>query len=258
MNIEEIIKKVKEKKELHGIPNYTVLEIINKKSRPIRTKLSELKKADLKYLVKAVRAELRLLVGRFSINPEEKEKVLEQGITTGTNSILRTSRSTIERLEDYSLLIKIIRDLNVKSVLDLGCGINPIAIANKEIRYYAYDINQSDLNTVQKFFDIQKINGKTALIDLKDIKEKLPTTDICFLFKVLDLVDKKGHKKAEEIIKKVNSKYLLISFSTKTLSGKSMNHPQRGWIEMLLSRLGFKFNIIRTKNEIFYLAEKNN
>ena len=126
------------------------------------------------------------------------------------------------------------------------------------MKYYAYDINQSDLNIVQKFFDSQKINGKTNLIDLRDINEEFPTADICLLFKVLDLVDKKGHKKAEEIIKKIKSRYLLISFSTKTLSGKSMHHPQRGWIERLLSRLGFKFNIIKTKNEIFYLAEKNN
>jgi len=81
------------------------------------------------------------------------------------------------------------------------------------------------------------------------LKNLLPQTKIYFAKSCIG-------SKAEKIIRKIPSQYLLISFSTKTLSGRPMNHPQRGWIEQLTKRLGYGFEIIKSKNEIFYLIKK--
>ncbi len=141
--------------------------------------------------------------------------------------------------------------------MDLGCGINPLALARKGIVYYALDIKKDELDLIKEFFVKKDIAGETILFDVRKIKEiELPAVDMCLIFKVFDILEKRGHKLAEEIIDNVKCRYFLISFSTKTLSGKPMNHPQRGWIERLLARKGFKFKQIKSKNEIFYLAER--
>jgi len=57
--------------------------------------------------------------------------------------------------------------------------------------------------------------------------------DLCLIFKVLDIIEKKTHKNAEKILKAINAKRMIISFSTRTLSGKPMEYPRRLWAEKL-------------------------
>ena len=77
--------------------------------------------------------------------------------------------------------------------------------------------------------------------------------DVCFMFKFLDPIEDKGHKLSEEIIKLIKARYIVISFSTKTVSGKKMNHPYRGWIEKMLERIKKDFEKISLENEVFYI-----
>ena len=42
--------------------------------------------------------------------------------------------------------------------------------------------------------------------------------------------------------------YIVASFPTKTISGKKMNYPRRGWIEKMLKRIGYEFSIIKENN----------
>ena len=181
------------------------------------------------------------------INADKKGKIQE---------LLDTHTSTKERLEDYQSLKDKITPLQVNSILDLGCGINPIALASKEINYSATDINEDDLKLIKIYFKTNKIQGEVFTYDLRALKNPLPKADLCLLLKVFDVLETKGHKLAEKIINFIQCKYILISFSTKTLSGKPMNHPQRGWIERLLKRLNYKYECFKTKNEIFYLVNK--
>lgn len=250
----DLIAKIKEKRELSGLDNSVIEKALHKVTKGID--INKLKKREIKEIIKLARAELRIISGSFkqqtnlsNLNPNKNN----------LNEILSRHSSTKERLNYYPELTNLISELKIKSILDLGCGINPIALADKDLIYYASDINKQDLELVERFFNNNKIPGKTFVFDVREIEtsyKELPSVDLCLLFKVLDVVEKKGHKLAEKIIKLVNAQYFLISFSTKTLSGKPMNHPQRGWIEQLLSRLGYKFRLIKSKNEIFYLFEK--
>ena len=249
--IKELIEKIKQKKELSGLPASLVEEELEKCILSSNINTSELKMAEAKSLIKKVRARLRLMSGRFTVSLKKRLNLVKNN---KIEDLLKTNSSTNERIYFYPELVKIIHDLGIKKILDLGCGLNPIALANRNMKYFAADINNQDLEVVNYFFKNNNIDGETFFYDLRKIKDDLPSVDLCILFKVLDLIENKGHKKTEEILKKVKSKYFLISFSTKTLSGRKMNHPQRGWIEKLLSRLCFSFNTVKTKNEIFYLA----
>jgi hypothetical protein len=249
----QLIEKIKQKKELSTLSDSIVIEVLENYLKKNRISLEIKAEKQLKVIVKEVRAQLRLYTGRFQKSAKKRQILLKQN---KIQELLRTHSSTEERIHFYQKLKRIIRSLNVKSVLDLGCGINPIALADKNTIYYAADINQSDLDLINIYFKKNKIKGKIFYYNLKNIKPDLPKADLCLLLKVLDVLEEKGHKIAEKIIKNISCKYFLVSFPTKTLSKAPMKHPQRGWIERLLTRLEYKFNLIKSKNEIFYLVEK--
>ncbi len=245
-------KNIKEKKELSGLADFVVEDALKSYLKKNKIEKDNLSEKEKKIIVKEVRNNLRKLSGRFQNYSEEYD--LSDKIDI--NSILNKHSSTKERLDDYPLLKEKINSLDIKSILDLGCGLNPIALASSSVKYYALDINESDLEIVRKYFNSQKISGKVFTYDLRNVDNSLPKTDLCLIFKVFDVIETKGHKLAEKIIQTIDCKFFLVSFSTKTLSGKPMNHPQRGWIEQLLKRLNYNYESFKTKNEIFYLIKK--
>lgn len=249
-HISDLVMQIKKKKELSGLDNSIILDLIENYSKKHKISLEFLSKSQKKLIVKLIRAELRNYSGRFQSPLKTR---------SGNNSfqnLLKSNSSTKERLSYYPEISSLIKKLNVKSILDLGCGINPLALAKPGIIYCAADIRNDNLELVEKFFRSEGVKGRTFIYDLRKIDDSLPSADLCILFKVLDVLEKKGHKLAEKIVKTLKCRYLLISFPTKTLSGKPMNHPQRGWIEKMLSRLNYEFALIKKPNEIFYLVKK--
>lgn len=241
MNLLELVKKIKEKKELSGVPRKIILKELELYLKKENISLTNLRGKDAKIVVSAIRAILRRMTGQFALSDKNELK----------------HKSSKEREKIYPSLKKLISELNTKSILDLGCGLNPLYLATKGIIYYAYDVNEYDLGKIKEYFVKNTISGKVKIYDLRDDKEVFPETDLCLILKVFDVIENRGHKLAENIINRINSKYILISFSTRTLSGKAMNHPQRGWIERLLFRFGFSYVSFKGKNEVFYLASRH-
>jgi hypothetical protein len=254
---ESLIKEIKQKRELSGIADeiiYDSLIKILKNNRLSENDLDKLPKNSRKIIIKDVRSDLRLLHGRFQSSSKSRETLLDGN---EIEKLLLTHSSTKERIEFYPELRKMIASLKIKSILDLGCGLNPIALANPELEYYASDINNTDLLLVEKFFKKNNISGKVFFYDLRKINESdLPKADLCIILKVFDIIESKGHKLAELILKKVDCKFFIVSFSTKKLSGKKMNHPKREWMNKLLNRINMNFKIIELDNEIFYIITK--
>lgn len=250
--MEKLIKKIKEKKELSGIDDSIVRETLSNYLKKSRINLQSLSESEKKIIIKEIRAELRNLAGRFKVSLKKREFLLDKN---NIEELLKTHASTRERLDFYPELINLIDNLKIKSILDLGAGINPIAIAKPGMNYYAFEINIDDLKLVRRFFIKNGIQGEIIMHDIRK-PFAYPKADICLILKMFDVLEQRGHKLAEQIIKSLNCKYLLISFSTKTLAGNPMRHPQRGWIEWLLKRLGYEFSTLKSKNEIFYLAKK--
>ncbi|MEI6732090.1 MAG: hypothetical protein WCK90_05445 [archaeon] len=254
MELNELILKIKQKKELSGLPDSFLLPIAEKIIRKYHLALEKITKSELSIVVKETRAELRKYVGRFHSSNRDRIDLLR---SKNIDELLKIHSSTKERVSFYPELISILKKMNVQSILDLGCGINPIALAKHFKEYHAYDINENDIALVNEFFKMQGING-TA--NVKDIRQDFiyPLADACLIFKVLDIIEEKGHKIADTIISKLNSKYLLISFATRTLSGKKMQYSQRGWMEKILFKYHYDFKKIESDNELFYLAYPKN
>jgi len=85
----------------------------------------------------------------------------------------------------------------------------------------------------------------------------VPMQDVCLLFKVLDSLEPaKGHKFAEQLITKVPAHYVVASFPTRTITGKPMRHPYRGWMDRMLKRIGYEFQVFVEGDEVFYVVKK--
>jgi len=247
-----LIAKIKEKKELSGISNSVIGGSVDEYLKLRGIDLGRAGEKDIKIITKEIRASLRKFSGRYQKGYKNRIELLEN---SKINELLMSHSSSAERIDFYPELKKIIYSLDIKSILDLGCGLNPIAIAKKGVYYYAIDIKEDDLEIVGAFFKKNGIEGKTIVEDIRRM-EKFPKADMCIILKVLDIVEENGHKIAKRIIEKIESKYTIIGFAKKTLSGKPMRRPRRKWLENYFENLKYKYKVFNSENEIFYFLER--
>lgn len=266
MGKNKIVQKIKEKPELSGLSEKLVISEIESYEKKNNLSITSLGKKDLKIAITSIRKGLRNLSGQFQKSIKSRTSLISGDLSKDkVLELLRTHSSTYERLSFYPILSKKFFDLNINSILDLGCGLNPIALSeyifknnsNKNLKYYASDIKEDELSLISKYFKKKKIKGETFFYDLRKFdSSQLPKVDICILFKVLDIIEKGTHKLATKIIKELNSRYILVSFATKKLSGKSMSHPKRKWFESLLLSNSLEYETFSAENEFFYLIKK--
>ena len=222
--------------------------------------------------IKTVRSKLRRVYGLFRDDTTERKSAVETLLKAPSakraallEKILFTHSSTQERLPIYEQLYSKIFAIagKPKTILDLGCGINPFSFPYTKLKvgnYFAYDINEEEINSINAFFQLlhkenPSFTGKAMVADILAVT--LPKADLCLLFKMTDVLDQgKGHKRTEELLKKIPAKYVVISFATKTMSGKAMTAPRRSWMEWLCKRLGYAFEILEFENELFYIVKK--
>ncbi len=264
-----LLESVKAHKKYKSIANEIVLDEIKKYLRSNPNTKSKDKQA-----IKDIRKELHLFYSSFQTKKKfQRQKYLQQLKENPddelTKKLLEITVSTKERLLNYKKLYKQIFKITgqPKSIADLGCGLNPLSypfMRLPKVKYYAYDIGEDDMSFLNDYFTIMNkhgLNGKAEILNLKNKNKlsKIPSTDVIFLFKILDVLDKKDHKTSEELITTLIKKtsFIVASFATKTITRKNMNFPQRKWFELMLERNNLKFKIIETSNEIYYVISSS-
>ena len=131
-------------------------------------------------------------------------------------------------------------------------------------RMFERDISEDEISILEQYFNLlHQLNplfsGEAHILDALRWTRllQLEQVDVCFLFKMTDVLDQgKGHKRSEEVIKSIPAKFIIVSVPTLTMSGKRMNHPRKGWIELMCKRLNYTFQIIEFSNELFYVIKK--
>ncbi len=266
--------KVVENPKYRGIKKEFIFKKINEVLRHYsKKKLNSIKNVErskiIKEIVKKVRSELRNDVTLYLLNMSNSSNIEE---------VLNNFKSTKERynyiFRVYSRIFSFLKEhkIKLKKIIDLGCGLNPLSFllyyiySNESfgiINYYCYDVNEIILDKVRDIVNgIKKKNSKVKEIRFRFINEDIsqiknfPKGDLVFLFKILHIIDKKNHKNSEELLKKIDSSALVISFSIRTLSGKPMRFKRRTWLEKMLTRLNYRFSYEIIGKEIFYFVTK--
>ena len=286
-----LVSLIKQKRELSGLKDDLVLKELNKYLNSNPKVLSKINKKSGKNLqrssifketMKSVRKTLHKTHGVFQTKKVFKRgKLLEKLKISVKDSdfmqvhkeLLKTNVSSRERLGDYEELYEHLFSITSKpkSLLDLGSGINPLSFPLMhlgKLDYLSTEINQSDIDFINEYFLIMSkygLTGKAIFLDLSDEEalitlQKISQKDICFMFKLLEslnLVKKKKYKLIEKILSSTKSRWIVVSFATKTISGKSMKFKQRNWMDLMLNRLHLKYEKFNTSNEIFYIIKNH-
>lgn len=274
--MQEIISKIKTKqfKDIDDAVVKKELDLVLKKNqklaKEIQGKVFNEKSAAVKQIIKLVKQSLHYSYTSFQKGTEKREKLLSElskakdkdELIELHTKLLETHASTKERIEIYETLYDDLFEITgkVTSILDLGCGLNPLSLPWMKLKnttYIASEFNSADTKFIDQYFSLIKKNYsscelKTVVIDLKTEVEKVKKipVDVIFAWKVFDLLKT---KEVEAVVKNCNSKYLIASFSTETLGKKKMNKPQRTWFEMMLKRLNHSYEIKEYENELFYI-----
>ena len=263
-----ILDEIKKKKILRDLEDHFVLELLDDylvKHPKLIVKLKEKgsfqKSKEFKLIVKDVRSVLHDVYGLFSFDKKKVEKLLkEKEFDLDWHvKVLKCSKSTSERLNYYPIIYEQIWSEigEIKSILDLGCGLNPFSLLYmdlKNVEYSAYELTSGYCDVINKYFKLAKVNGKCESVDLLKIK-KLPKADVCFLFKVLDGLEQIKLNYTLELFEKISSKFIIVSFATRSINaGKKFNRGK--WFIRMLDKMKLKYKFFETDNEIFYIINK--
>ncbi|HOR55691.1 MAG TPA: hypothetical protein PKX80_01240 [Flexilinea sp.] len=111
----------------------------------------------------------------------------------------------------------------IQSVLDLACGLNPLAIPWMKLAdhftYEAYDIYRDIALLLNVFFEKLNIRGKA---DSMNLLEEFPQSecDLTFLLKTIPCLEQVDKNAGTHILNQIRSPYAVVSFPIFSLSGR--------------------------------------
>jgi len=190
------------------------------------------KRSNLKETIKSTKNKLHQ-VGEIYLDKVQYAQWLDQlrqsekGHFVGIcKEIMGYHASTRERLpiidQFYSVVLA---DLPpIRSVLDLACGFNPLAIPlmgfpeNEPVTYYAYDIFEDMINFLNDFLSIIQVHGYAQSCD---IIRACPTqkVDIAFVLKAIPCLEQIDKRVGARLLQSINADHILVSFPVQSLSG---------------------------------------
>lgn len=253
-----LVAKILSSKKYKDYPEKTVRRIVE----DMYFKYSE------KKLEKQVKNKLHQISGSF----DESGKIFKHLDFAGAlssnliRSVLETHSSTRERMpfleEFYSDLFKVTG--NLISVLDIGCGLNPLALLvvhSSIATYTGVEIN----GTLVKInnFVLQKAQKKNRFNILHnnvfDSSILKPRYDLVLLFKMMQVLDLIENNGGEKVIGSLDSRYFALSFPILSLSGKQvgMKNFYQNYLEKLSKKQNLKTIFYKEyKNEVLYVLER--
>lgn len=215
-----------------------------------------------KLCVKSVKNKLHQIHGIF-LESKSNKKAFELLNIEDYDGILKLHVSTLERELFYQEFYNKIFNITgvPKSIIDLACGYNPFSIKymnlKKGFKYYAYDINEETNILLNAFFKRNNYNGQSKVLDLSQEMPK-DEAEVAFLFKFLPLIEKQNKTMAKAILTSLNCKYIVVSFPTKTVSGKLIG-MEKNYAENFNTLIKDEFKILGKfsfSNELVFVIRK--
>ena len=116
----------------------------------------------------------------------------------------------------------------IRSVLDLACGLNPLAIPwmplAADVTYHACDIYRDMMAFLDACLRILGVSGDAQACD---VLQTLPTqrVDVALLLKIIPCLEQVDKLAGLRLLDNVNARFLLVSFPVRSLGGRSKGMP---------------------------------
>ena len=210
---------------------------------------------------KAVREKLHGITSAFMNEQEYKKALALSGEFSPEKleALLSCHASTRERLplsamdELYGCIFEVTGEPS--SLLDLACGINPVYFIARfpDMLVTGADISGQSVNI------ITRCGGRALHNDLLCV-DLIPAEhyDVALLFKILPLLDRQRDGAATDVLSRVNAKYIVASFPTRTLGGRNvgMEENYSRWMESHMPENLETAARFTTDNELFYILKE--
>lgn len=116
----------------------------------------------------------------------------------------------------------------IRSVLDVACGLNPLAIPwmplAEDAEYYAYDMYEDMVRFINAFFRIVNVRGVAFA---QDIVQDAPTrkADLALILKSLPCIEQLDRGASQRLLDVLDVQYVLVSYPVRSLGGRDKGMP---------------------------------
>jgi 16S rRNA (guanine(1405)-N(7))-methyltransferase len=227
----------------------------------------------VKAATKATKRRLHQIYGAFEqdLDYEAAYRGLESAYGTGSaariqeacRQILDQHSSTRERLPILDRFYPAILSVTGQpaAILDLGCGLNPLALPWMDLpaaaRYIALDIDAARIAFLNRYLALA---GLESLARCQDLLAHPPDdlADVAFLLKMSPSLERQEPGATPRLIERLRAPSIVVSFAVKSLGGREkgmVEHYQRQFSEWIEER-GWPVDELVFETELVFVVKK--
>jgi 16S rRNA (guanine(1405)-N(7))-methyltransferase len=188
---------------------------------------------------------------------------LEEEIRRACRGILGVHSSTRERLPILERFYGAIFQVTGQpgSLLDLGCGLHPLALPWMDLpaqaRYIALDI---DADRVRFLNRCLVLAGLEPLARCQDVLAQPPddAVDVALLLKLGPTLERQEKGSTSRLLARLGARFVVVSFAVTSLSGREKgmtDHYRRQFLEMVQSQKGPLEELV-LETELVYVVRR--
>jgi len=182
--------------------------------------------------------------------------------------VMRSHASTAERIPDLEEFFQttLASIAPVTSILDLACGMNPLALAwmplSSSSRYVGCDLYMDLTGFLSSFYAHIDRSGQFEACNLLDMAfPDLPAkrAQVTFLLKTLPCLEQLERGAGLRLLHAIPSSYILVSFPVSSLGGRPKGmraNYENQFLEMVAGR-NWRVERFSFKTELAFLVEKD-
>jgi 16S rRNA (guanine(1405)-N(7))-methyltransferase len=177
--------------------------------------------------------------------------------------IMATHSSTNERLPILDRFYSSVFEITGQpaSLLDLGCGLNPLALPwmglPTSVRYIALDIDSERIRFVNRYLALV---GREPLARCQDILSHPPDDDagLALLLKMSPSLERQDPGATLRLIEQVRAPFVVVSYAVRSLGGRErgmISHYQQHFAQLVTEQAWLVEKLL-LESELVFIVEK--
>jgi len=225
----------------------------------------------LKAAIKATKTRLHQMIGAYTEDrppyrqwlAELQQAADEVARKAVCRRLLAGHASTRERLPVLEHLYPAcFGDSPPQRVLDVGCGLHPLAVPWMHLPpnayYAAYDIDTALCAFLHEALPLLGVRGEAAICDLM-LGPPPVSADVALVLKTIPLLEQQRRGAGADLLRAIQAPRLVVSFPTRSLGGRNvgMATTYRGYMDALTAAEGWSPRVIELPNELVFVIERH-
>lgn len=182
--------------------------------------------------VKRVKRRLHQVIGAFRADSRQPipasawtGDLADPGLRAACVAVMRTHASTRERIPQLDAFYPPIWAVTgvPHRLVDLGCGLNPLALPwmglERDADFIAIDADERLLSTVRGFLGLVEQPHEVRLADLV-ASPAAGAADVALMLKLVTTLDRQDPDAATRLLRGLDARHAVVSFTTRTLGGR--------------------------------------